>query len=213
MDITERERITRLGNPKKPRGDEGRQMLERMNESHGDVTMWALHKLEFSRGDNVLDIGCGGGATLKRLSRLVPDGHVTGVDYSPVSVKLSAELNEDEIRSGKTEVIEASVDSLPFNDDVFDKIVTVESFYFWPDPAENLKEVRRVLKTGGSFIIVADVYGRDGLNEETLESIRRYGMLNPTPGEFREMLLNAGFASVKIHTEPGTDWICAEGIK
>ena len=44
------------------------------------------------------------------------------------------------------EVLEGSVEALPFADDGFDKIITVESFYFWPDPQENLKEVRRVLK-------------------------------------------------------------------
>ena len=213
MDNTNQEMITRIGNPKKPRGDEGRQMLERMNESHGDVTMWALGKLSFNSDDSVLDIGCGGGATLKRISRHITTGHIAGVDYSPVSVELSRELNADDIDSGKTEVIEASVESLPFGDDSFDKIVTVESFYFWPDPPENLKEVLRVLKPGGTFIIVADVYNKDGLKEKTLENIRRYEMFNPTPGEFEDMFKSAGFASVKIHTEPETDWICVEGIK
>ena len=52
------------------------------------------------------------------------------------------------------DLVEASVEKLPFADNAFDKIITVESFYFWPDPAENLKEVYRVLKEQGTFLLV-----------------------------------------------------------
>ena len=213
MENKNQEMITRIGNPRKPQGDEGRQMLERMNESHGAVTTWALGKFTFNGSDRVLDIGCGGGATLGRISKHITTGHLTGVDYSPVSVKLSGEYNAYDVESGRMNIIEASVESLPFEDGTFDKIVTVESFYFWPDPAENLKEVLRVLKTGGTFLLVADIYNKDGLKTETLENIRRYGLFNPTPEEFEAMFKSAGFTTIRINTEPNTDWICVEGIK
>ena len=213
MDNNKQEMITRMGNPRKPQGDEGRQMLGRMNESHGKVTMWALNKITFNESDNVLDIGCGGGATLSRMSKLITSGHLAGVDYSPVSVKLSSEYNAEDIERGRMEVLEASVEDLPFEDETFDKIVTVESFYFWPDPAENLKEVLRVLKSGGTFLLVADVYGKDGLDAKTLNNISAYGLFNPTPEEFEAMFRDAGFNIVRIYTEPETDWICVEGIK
>lgn len=57
-----------------------------------------------------------------RLSGRIPEGQVTGVDYSSVSVKLWRKLNEKDIRSGKMEVLEASVEVLPFPDQIFDKI-------------------------------------------------------------------------------------------
>lgn len=205
--------ITQKGNPRKPQGTEGEQMLLRMNESHSKVTEWALGFLHFGEQDQVLDIGCGGGATLKRMSRHITAGHLTGVDYSEVSVKLSEEMNEEDIRSGKMEVLEASVEKLPFEEETFDKIVTVESFYFWPNPAENLKEVLRILKKGGVFLLVADIYQKEKMSTETLENIRRYQMFNPTEVEFRELFEQAGFASVKIHTKGGEDWICVEGVR
>ena len=93
--------ITRKGNPRKPQGEEGEQMLRRMNESHSAVTEWALSFLAFEKQDQVLDIGCGGGATLRRMSKRVPEGHLTGVDYSAVSVKLSQETNAEDIQNGK----------------------------------------------------------------------------------------------------------------
>ena len=78
------EEITRKGNPRKPQGEEGFSMLRRMNESHGPVTEWALGFMDFQENDRALDIGCGGGATLQRISRRIGTGHLTGVDYSPV---------------------------------------------------------------------------------------------------------------------------------
>ena len=60
------------------------------------------------------------------------------------------------------------MEELPFSDSSFDKIVTVESFYFWPDPEENLKEVYRVLAEDGTFLLVADIYQKEGLAREVL---------------------------------------------
>ncbi len=204
--------ITRQGNPRKPQGNEGVQMLQRMNQSHLAVTAWALDFFRFDDGDRILDIGCGGGAALKRMSERVGSGHLTGVDYSDVSVELSKETNAADISSGKMEVLAASVESLPFGDGTFDKIVTVESFYFWPNPTENLKEVRRVLKSGGIFLLVADIYQKEGLSEETLENIEQYQLLNPTIDEFQALFEEAGFSEIRIHTKEGQDWICVEGI-
>lgn len=205
--------ITKQGNPRKPEGTAGEEMLARMNESHYEVTGWALDLWKIQEDDRILDIGCGGGMTLKRMSKQAKQGHLTGVDYSSVSVQESKKLNEIDVKSGKMDVIEASVESMPFSDDTFDKIITVESFYFWPDPAENLKEVYRVLKQGGIFHLVADIYGKEGLNERQLSNIKEYQLFNPTKEEFVELFKRAGFKEIVAHTKEGTDWICVEGIK
>lgn len=188
-------------------------MLERMSESHSPVTEWALSYLEISGSECVLDIGCGGGAALKKMSSKITTGSLTGVDYSEVSVEVSRRNNIEDIESGKMKIVNASVDSLPFSDDSFNIIYTIESFYFWSDPVENLKEVRRVLAENGVFLIVADIYGDAELSEENLESVRKYGLFNPTADEFRKLLTDAGFSSVEIHTNEGTTWICAESRK
>lgn len=205
--------ITKKGNPRKPEGAAGEEMLARMNESHYEVTGWALKLWKIEEKDVILDIGCGGGMTLKRMSKMAKEGHLSGVDYSAVSVQESRKMNEADIKSGKMEVIEASVEAMPFSDDSFDKIITVESFYFWPNPQENLKEVYRVLKKGGIFHLVADIYGKEGLNEKQLSNIKEYQLFNPTKEEFITLLESAGFKEVVAYTKEGTDWICVEGIK
>lgn len=207
------EEITISGNPAKPQGEDGATMLKRMNESHSPVTCWALEHWQIAPGEEILDIGCGGGATLKRMGEKITTGHLTGIDYSPVSVETSLKTNRQDVESGKMKVLEGSVEALPFADDGFDKIITVESFYFWPDPQENLKEVQRILKKGGTFLLVADTYNKDGLDPKTLENIYRFHLFTPTAEEFRELFEKAGFTDIQIHVKEGTDWICVEGKK
>ena len=170
------EEVTRIGNPRKPEGTEGEEMLERMNQSHYEVTGWALSYWEIQEDDRVLDIGCGGGATLHRMAEKVTSGHVTGVDYSDVSVETSRRNNEKNISSGKM-------------------------------------EVRRVLKAGGTFLLVADIYQNGNLTEREKENIRNYHLFNPTKEEFEQLFINAGFTDIQIHTRKGENWICVEGGK
>ncbi|MCM1314075.1 MAG: class I SAM-dependent methyltransferase [Prevotella sp.] len=204
--------VTEQGNPAKPQGSAGEEMLTRMNISHYDVTGWAMDFMELSGNETVLDIGCGGGETLHRMSRKTT-AHLTGMDYSPVSVKMTSEHNAEIISSGRMNVIEASVEKMPFDDNSFDRIITVESFYFWKNPPENLKEVHRVLAGNGIFLIVADIHGSAELSDKEIENIKKYNLYNPTPEEFEKLLVNAGFSDVKIHTKSDTKWICAEGRK
>ena len=205
--------ITELGNPRKPQGDAGAEMLEGMNERHSAVTGWALSFFEFNENDRILDIGCGGGETLRKMSEKVSDGKLTGIDYSEVSVRSSEKKNSKDIKNGKMNIIEASVEKMPFDNNSFDKVITVESFYFWPDHAKNLKEVYRVLDKGGKFIIVADIHGDAPLDEKDIEGIKKFDLFNPTLNEFKELLENAGFKDISIHTKEGEKWVCAEGNK
>lgn len=205
--------VTELGNPGNPRGSAGKEMLCGMNERHYVVTGWALGFLELLPDSRVLDIGCGGGVTLRRMAGYIKDGHLTGVDHSPLSVEMSIAQNQESIDDGKMDIICASVSELPFENDSFDRIITVESFYFWPDPENDLREVLRVLDSGGIFLITADIHGDAELSGEDRENIVKYGLFNPTIDEFRKLLENAGFREVKIHTKESTNWICAEGRK
>ena len=205
--------ITKKGNPSHPRGAEGLQMLTRMNQSHEEVTNWGLSHLAIKHPKRLLDIGCGGGATLARLLDKYPKAQVLGVDASSLSVKTSKEYNKDSIYKGEISVLKASVEKLPFDDNQMDGIVTVESFYFWSNPIENLKEVFRVLKTGGQFLIIADIYDNGQLSKEALENIAEFQLHNPTKEQFFDYFQQAGFSYFTFHTKAETSWACVEGWK
>ena len=131
----------------------------------------------------------------------------------PEKKRKARATNAESVAAGKMEILEGSVEKLPFEAETFDKIVTVESFYFWPNPQENLKEVRRVLKTGGTFLLVADIYEKPGLPREVKDNIRKFHLFNPTREQFKNLFREAGFAETRIHTKDGEDWICVEGTK
>jgi SAM-dependent methyltransferase len=213
VDEMKEEEITREGNPAHPEGKAGAMMLERMNASHYALTGWALSFWQIKEDDVILDVGCGGGMTLHRMADEVKTGRLVGVDYSETSVEESKATNTSDIASGKMRIELASVDHFPFEDEMFDKIITVESFYFWPDAVRDLKEVHRVLKKDGVFLLTADIYDKPGLSEEVKENIRMYGLRNPDPDAFRRYFEEAGFSECIIHTKDGTDWICVEGHK
>ena len=129
------------------------------------------------------------------------------------ATKETMSLNENLIESDKLKVVEGSVDKLPYKNDFFDRAITVESFYFWPNPVENLKEVLRVLKPNGKFLLVADIYEKASLSQRARENIRMFKMLNPTPEDFVSMFKQAGFTKTEIKTKAQTDWIAVLGIK
>ena len=215
MDISKltQEEITRLGDPSDPRGEAGEAMLTRMNDSHSLLTDRALSLVSFCGNETVLDIGCGGGAALSKMSRMLPKGKLFGIDHSETAVQLAAKNNAADIESGKMFIQRAQVADMPFEDEMFDVILTVESFYFWKSPQSELKEVYRVLKGGGTFLIALDEYGREGLAEKTLKNAKEYDLFLPTKEQLTKLLSGAGFEKIILHTYLDSDMICAEAKK
>ena len=212
-DWQKRDRETAEGNPRRPEGEAGRAMLVRMNESHAQLVEWGLAQIDLRAGDTVLDIGCGGGNTLARMAQRVTEGHLVGIDYAETSVEASRAFNAGLIEAGRMEILHGSVEHLPFADGHFDAVVTVESFYFWPSPEESLKEVARVIRRGGTFLLLAEIYGRDDLPEGIRAKVAEYSLTNPTPEEFERLFRAAGFSDVTMAFKDGEYWIAVRGVR
>ena len=212
-DWQKRDRETAEGNPRRPEGEAGRAMLARMNESHAKLVEWGLAHIDFAPHDTVLDIGCGGGNTLARMAERVTEGHLVGIDYAETSVEASRAFNAGLIEAGRMEILHGSVEHLPFADGQFDAVVTVESFYFWPSPEESLKEVARVIRRGGTFLLLAEIYGRDDLPEGIRAKVAEYSLTNPTPEEFERLFRAAGFSDVTMAFKDGEYWIAVRGVR
>lgn len=213
VDQAHQREITVRGNPGNPVGEAGTQMLERMNASHADVTDWGLSHFEVAPDAHLLDVGCGGGATILRLLRLCPEGHVSGIDHSEVSVATSAATCAEAIAAGRVDVCLASVEAMPFADDTFQGVCTVECFYFWGDHLAGLKEVLRVLAPGSALLVISDLYDDGALTAEDLANIEQFHLFVPTVEEMQQLMSTAGFVDVCVHTLEGTRWMCAEGHK
>ena len=212
-DWQEMDQKTVEGNPRRPEGDAGLEMLARMNESHARLVDWGLTHIDLHASDTVLDIGCGGGNMLARMAERVTEGHLTGIDYAETSVEASRKFNTALVDAGRMEILHGSVEALPFADAHFDAVVTVESFYFWPSPEKSLEEVARVVKKGGTFLLLAEIYGRDDLPEDIRAKVVGYDLTNPTPEEFERLFRAAGFSEVTLHFKDGEYWIAVCGVR
>jgi ubiquinone/menaquinone biosynthesis C-methylase UbiE len=200
---------------KKPTGFFGRLTLRRMNKSHSELTDWGLTHTTVELQFTVLDVGCGGGRTISKLAAMAAQGKVHGIDYSEESVAASRRYNAQAIRAGRVEIHLADVGRLPFPDDMFDLVTGVETHFWWPDIAAGLREIRRVLKPGGTLILIAEVYkGADAIMSRLCEKQAPIsGMKMLTPDEHRDLLASAGFADARIDALAAKGWITAQGRK
>jgi SAM-dependent methyltransferase len=115
------------------------------SETAGENAM-ALKLLELQSDDQVLEIGFGPGRTLARVAELIPGGFVAGVDPSEEMLRLATSHNRHFIAQEKMELKLGNTTRIPYDDGRFDKVYSVHTIYFWPEPARDLQEIRRVLK-------------------------------------------------------------------
>ena len=198
-------------NARLPQGDGGRETLNRMNVAHASMAAWGFSHIAPAKDARALDLCCGGGANLAVLLDLCPEGHVTGLDYSEISVEMSTKTNEAAIANGRCEVVQGDVSSLPFPDESFDLLTAFETVYFWPDIRKAFREALRVLTPGGRFLICNEADGTGPEQEEWGKEI--LNLIIYTKEQLEEMLKEAGFSAVEIYHKPENRWVTAVGVK
>lgn len=141
---------------KMPSGVLGKMLLRIMNNAHHSLTLWGLSGLHPAH--SVLDVSCGGGHAISLLADMGQFEKIYGIDYSKDAVSLAISKNQKNIEKKLVTILHASVLELPFENNYFDAITTFQSHYHWPDICTAMKEIYRVLKPGGQFIMVAETY-------------------------------------------------------
>ena len=196
-------------NTRKPVGLGGKIMVAMMNLGHSPVARWGLRFLELAPDARVLACGCGGGANIKTLLKLCPKGRVQGIDYSAVSVEKARKVNARAIAAGRCNVQQASVTELPFEAEQFEVVTAFETVYFWPELAQNFREVYRVLKPGGVFFICNEANGETTKDDKWTQIID--GMTIYKDSQLKAFLEQAGFQNIQIHKRK--NWLCVTAQK
>jgi ubiquinone/menaquinone biosynthesis C-methylase UbiE len=118
----------------------------RMTSKAIPVILRSLENIKFA---NVLDLGCGTGTLLQDIKELYPDIELNGVDISENMVKIANE------KLGEGDICKVGdVENLNFMDNTFDLVTCSYSFHHYPNPEAVVKEIYRVIKPGGRFILV-----------------------------------------------------------
>jgi ubiquinone/menaquinone biosynthesis C-methylase UbiE len=154
-----------------PRGGLGRLSGELMVRQHTIETVWTVSLAEVQPTDCVLEIGFGAGKTIGLLAEHTTQGSVAGIDLSPTMVKRARARNAHAVRAGRVTLQQGNAAQLPFEEQRFDKVVSIHTYYFWADPQAILTEVFRVLKPGGKLIFTLATGKMEEREETGLEPV------------------------------------------
>lgn len=176
----------------------GQLFLRGMNLMHRPGARWALGFFPLEGVRTLLDVGCGGGRTIRTLLRRAPEAKLYGLDRSEASVGVARKINRRAIAAGRAAVSQGDVRQLPYADSFFDAVTAFETVYFWQPLDGCLREVCRVLRPGGRFLILCEV--SDPVKARRWTDLID-GMIAYTPAELEQKLRFAGFRSVEIYRQ------------
>ncbi len=189
-----------------PTGASGRKVAANMNKGHWDLTTWGLKHATIKSDCVILDVGCGGGQTIGRLARRAVQGKVYGIDHSADMVDYSRQVNKKLIAANRAEIMQGSVEKTGFNDEFFDLVTAIETYYFWPNLSEAFQEIKRILKNKGCLLIISEMIKDLAYELENAEIIAKSQVHLVPLEEIQKMLYSAGFSSVKVYRKRNSVW-------
>ena len=164
-------------------------MLRSMNKGHEKLAKWGRSYINIDKNHTILDLGCGGGRNIEYF--LTKADKVYGLDHSETSVKMASEINKKAIMTGRCQILVGDVKSLPFEDESIDIVTAFETIYFWNDIEECFKEIYRVLKEGGQFLICNEVSSKERRDVKKLLKIINFEVYKAE--DLTKMLRGLGF--------------------
>jgi ubiquinone/menaquinone biosynthesis C-methylase UbiE len=192
---------------RKPDGELGRETGVMMNKGNWLMNLSAIEQLGVSPKDNILEIGMGNGFFVKHILTADQTIRYTGCDFSEVMVDEAINNNLDFVIKGQAKFTKANANNLPYKNEYFNKVVTVNTIYFWDDAERVLSEIKRVLKPNGLLVIsLRPKYVMDIL------PVTKYGFATFSKSDTMELLTRNAFEIVNV-TECGDNDIELQGEK
>ena len=169
-----------------------------LNHRNRSLIQRAIQALDVRPGQRVLDIGFGGAVSLAVLLHRVAGGHVCGIDPSPDMVCRASRLLADEVASGRLSLDVAGAGAIPCGDALFDRVLTVQTVYFWDDLGAGLGEIARVLAPEGRVAI-----GMMARAAQEHHGFHRRGYHVLDADALALLLAGAGFDEISCSAAPG----------
>ncbi|MFC3561351.1 class I SAM-dependent methyltransferase [Pedobacter jamesrossensis] len=136
-----------------PDGDQGIKTGEVMNINNIGMTKSSINALSVLDGQTILEIGHGNGGHISYLLKKAKELTYFGIDISETIITEAQRINESFIKKNQACFQLSNGESIPFEDNKFDKVFTVNTIYFWKNPAQYLAEIKRVIRRDGLFVL------------------------------------------------------------
>jgi ubiquinone/menaquinone biosynthesis C-methylase UbiE len=173
-----------------------------MEDRHWHTAKYVLARMPIEAGQTVLDLGTGSGYAARAL-RDTGAGRAYGLDGSPEMARnaRSHTASDDSDASGNTGFLVGDFDHLPFADDSIDHVFTMEAFYYANDPQQTLREVRRILRSGGTFFCAVNYY-EENVHSHAWQDNIDVEMTRWSAAEYREAFRAAGLSVAEQDNVP-----------
>lgn len=178
----------------KPSGLVGRVITKIWSFYFKKLSLWAIKQTTISGNYRILEIGYGGGSTIKNLLALNKHLEVHGIDISKESYRTAQRVHSDSIRKGSVQLKIGNVENIPYQNNYFDRVFAIQTHIFWKDIKKSFQEVYRVMSSNSTLIIASEK-----------EKINYHMTDYRTTHEFIQLLTSIGFS--KIEEKQNRNWI------
>lgn len=136
-----------------PVGEEGSELGQTMYESNKNMISDTVRALRVGKKSRVLEIGPGNGEHVDEILKERFLVRYFGLDISQTMIRDAQNINTEFIEQRKATFELYDGRNIPFVHNFFDRILTINTIYFWEFPELFLDELYRVLKPGGTLVI------------------------------------------------------------
>lgn len=124
----------------------------RYSERQDDFIAWVLAQADVQPGQRIADLGCGPGAYFPQLASV--GANIVGVDMSPAMLADAAERAKN--ANADVELLQANTEWLPLASNLCDRVMANHVLYHVPDQVAALREIRRIVNTGGRVVLATN---------------------------------------------------------
>ncbi|MFH6992268.1 class I SAM-dependent methyltransferase [Flavobacterium sp. FlaQc-48] len=138
---------------KHPTGEKGIEMGNMMNETNINMTRHSVQNLHIASGDTILELGHGNAGHVAFIFEQAENIKYYGLEMSELMFQEARRTNRNYVSQKQAFFSIYDGNTIPFEDNIFNEVFTVNTIYFWQEPEKLLSEIYRVLQPKGILCI------------------------------------------------------------